>query len=133
MNKILNKYNIPVIVWAVLIMIVSSIPYLGPPPIQFTYVDKVEHFSEYAILRALFAFGLSKSRKGPVFLTVLLICAAYGIFDELHQLFIPGRDCDPFDAAADILGSAAGAGLYVLLRGKFACLSFRQASTGHAK
>jgi VanZ family protein len=133
MNNMLTKYNIPVAVWAVLIMIVSSIPYLGPPPIQFTYVDKVEHFIEYAILGALFAFGLSKSRKGPVFLTVLLICAAYGIFDELHQLFIPGRNCDPFDAAADILGAAAGAGIYVFLSGKLACLSFRQASSGDIK
>jgi VanZ family protein len=133
MKNIRNKYYIPVVIWAALIMIVSSIPYLGPLPINFSYVDKVEHFIEYAIFGTLLAFGLSKSRPGPIFLTVLLIGAAYGIFDELHQLFIPGRDCDPFDAAADIIGSAAGAGIFILLKGKFACLSFRQASSGTFK
>jgi VanZ family protein len=131
MSRNLNKYSIPVIVWAILIMIVSSIPYLGPSPINFTYSDKVEHCCEYAVLGFLLAYAFAKSRPGPVFLVVLMICAAYGIFDELHQLFVPGRNCDPMDAAADILGSAAGAGIYMWLKGRYACLSFRNARSSN--
>jgi VanZ family protein len=120
------KYFIPVAVWAALMMIVSSIPNLGAPPINFTYVDKVEHFIEYGILGFFLALAFIKTRPRPVLLVALLICAAYGIFDELHQLFIPGRFCDPFDAAADILGSAAGIYIYSLLKNRVTSLSYRR-------
>ena len=133
MGGIVTKYHIPVIIWAILIMIVSSIPYLGPSPIKFTYHDKLEHCFEYAILGFLLAYAFTKSRPGPIFLAVLAICAAYGIFDELHQLIVPGRNCDPFDALADILGSAAGAGIYIWLKGRYARLSFSNTSSASSK
>ena len=42
------------------------------------------------------------------------VAAAYGVVDELHQSYVPGRDCSAFDLVSD----AAGAALAVfLLRG----------------
>ncbi len=128
-----KKYYIPVIVWAVLIITVSSIPYLGPPPFQFTWSDKVEHFIEYSFLGFFMAYALAKTRPRPLFWVAVIICGAYGIIDELHQLYIPGRVCDPFDALADILGGAAGAGIYLWLKHRFVCLSFRQAPVENIK
>ena len=121
-----SKYYLPVVIWAVRMMIVSSIPNLGPQPLNFTFGDKIEHFIEYAILGFLLSLALFKTRSRPIMLSAIAICAAYGIIDELHQLFVPGRDADPFDALADIIGSAAGVGIYARLKNRFTSLSFRQ-------
>jgi VanZ family protein len=37
-----------------------------------------------------------------------LISAAFGLSDELHQHFVPGRDASALDLAADTVGSLAG-------------------------
>ena len=42
------------------------------------------------------------------FLYSLIIVVLYGIFDEIHQIFIPGRYFDIFDLVADVLGCLAG-------------------------
>jgi hypothetical protein len=45
----------------------------------------------------------------------VLLCTAFGVLDELHQLFIPGRFCDAADVAADMAGALVGAGASLLL------------------
>ena len=41
----------------------------------------------------------------------------YGVSDEFHQLFVPGRMCDPMDWLVDTAGAALGSGLaYLQLR-----------------
>lgn len=43
-----------------------------------------------------------------------LVASAYGVVDELHQSFVPGRDCSMFDLVSDAAGAALAV---VLLRG----------------
>ena len=45
-------------------------------------------------------------------LTATLLTTAYGVTDEYHQSFVPGRTCDPVDVAKDLAGSAAASLLY---------------------
>jgi len=42
------------------------------------------------------------------FLAAFFLAAAYGVTDEFHQYYVPGRDCSGFDLLADTAGSAAG-------------------------
>jgi VanZ family protein len=133
MEKTKTRYFIPVAVWAIIMMTVSSIPNLGPPPINFTFVDKIEHFIEYSILGFFLAFALVKTRPKPALLVAILICAGYGIIDEIHQLFIPGRFCDPFDALADILGASTGILIYAAIKNRFANLSYRRLPVENSK
>lgn len=42
------------------------------------------------------------------------LAAGYGVVDELHQSFVPGRDCSWFDLVSDASGAALAV---VLLRG----------------
>lgn len=42
------------------------------------------------------------------------IATLYGVVDELHQSFVPGRDCSMFDLVSDASGAALAV---VLLRG----------------
>jgi len=40
----------------------------------------------------------------------IVISSLYGVTDEYHQVFVPGRTFDVLDMAADAFGAAAGAG-----------------------
>jgi VanZ family protein len=40
---------------------------------------------------------------------VLLICLLTSIFDEFHQLYVPGRSAEIRDVLIDLAGSAVGA------------------------
>ncbi len=48
----------------------------------------------------------------------VLITFLYGVSDELHQWFVPGRHADGIDVLADGLGGLLGAYLFLKLRGR---------------
>ena len=75
-------------------------------PINF---DKVIHMCAYIPLAYLFYLSLKTSGINKYVFVLAVICASiYGIMDELHQFFVPGRDADVFDFAADALGAFLG-------------------------
>lgn len=68
--------------------------------------DILGHFFAYATLAlltfwALEAFGVSRPA-----LWALVVVLLYGLSDEFHQAFVPGRHPDPFDVATDLAGGA---------------------------
>lgn len=64
------------------------------------------HFVEFAVLGGLLMNALGN--RGTL-LAAVAIASAYGVTDELHQLFVPGRTTDPVDWLVDTLGALAGA------------------------
>jgi VanZ family protein len=96
--------------YAVLILIISSIPDLTPPELGFEFQDKLYHFIEYGIFSVLLFFSLLNSSrdffKKNVLVISIFIGASYAIIDEIHQRFIPGRSADILDFVADFLGVA---------------------------
>ncbi len=101
----LNIYWIISLLYMGLIFLLSS----SPPPMKlpsFPLADKLAHLLEYGLLASLIYFALGKSQANfhPIFIP-FLIAFLYGLSDELHQNFIPGRDADVFDAVADAVGS----------------------------
>lgn len=113
------RYWLPVVLWAVFIFSVSSIPGAGIPDI-FAYQDILFHIFEYALLGLLLRRALKNSRSGfsgnaaGLFL-VLLAGLLYAVSDELHQSFVPGRESSLFDVLADGLGIVLGAVIYPAL------------------
>jgi VanZ family protein len=101
------------VAWAVLIFVLSSIPGEALAPVQlFVGVDKAAHASVYAVLGACVLLAARRtwnlsSRTGVLLAAAL--AAGYGITDELHQLFVPGRSADGLDVVADGLGALLGA------------------------
>lgn len=108
------KFYLPAIVWAVLILAISSIPDLSTPSLGFSMADKIVHIAEYFILGYLTARAISSFNKEPlkIFWMSSVITSAYGILDEFHQLLIPGRTAEGLDMIADILGSILAAALF---------------------
>jgi VanZ family protein len=74
--------------------------------------DKGVHFVEYAILGFLVAQAVRRSwPKEPWLRTALFslwVAFAWGVLDELHQAFVPGRSGDTLDLIADLAGAATG-------------------------
>ena len=74
-------------------------------------LDKIFHFIIYAVLAVsvLFALPEAKYRQYPrrISLLVVLFCILYGISDEFHQSFVPGRFASVVDLAADTAGAVA--------------------------
>ena len=76
-----------------------------PAPVGAGFlISTLEHVLEYFILGLLLAASLrSDSLFLPVFLATL-----YGVSDEFHQYFIPGRVASPLDVFADFVGCFLG-------------------------
>lgn len=88
----------------VLITIESSMSDLTLPDIGISFTDKIVHFGLYGLLGWLLARGFNASAsKFPTALPIV-IGMIFAVSDELHQAFVPGRDADIFDLAADFLG-----------------------------
>ena len=71
-------------------------------------IDKLVHCLVYAVLglTAIFALTPQFRQRRPWLASgvVVLFCLFYGISDEFHQSFIPGRISSGADLAADALG-----------------------------
>ncbi len=67
------------------------------PDVGFEFSDKLVHFLEYLVLGVLLIL-VFRNRK------VLLWGALFAVIDELHQFFIPGRECGPADLAMNLIG-----------------------------
>ena len=110
MSKKRFPYTWLTLAYAVLILIISSIPDLTPPELGFEFQDKLYHFIEYGVFSVLLFFSLLNSSRDffrkNVLVISIFIGASYAIIDEIHQRFIPGRSADILDFVADFLGVA---------------------------
>ena len=72
-------------------------------------LDKGLHSIAYGVLAfsALFAVPEQKYQAHPywISLLVVLFCLLYGISDEFHQSFVPGRFLSVLDMVADTIGA----------------------------
>ena len=103
--------------WAmmVLIFVLSSMSRLPRVPGGFELDDGVAHALEYGVLAAVLLRGLAGARwrgvtVGAAWFAVLL-ATLYGVTDEVHQRFVPGRTAEVADLIADVVGATVAAGL----------------------
>jgi len=79
--------------------------------------DKILHAGSFAIGGMLWIHSLRKVgdiASGLASLLGGLICLAFGVLLEVLQRRIPGREADPNDLVADLVGIVAAMGLYLL-------------------
>ena len=106
------RYHLPVIVYAGLIFLASSISTIPSELPEFSFRDKIIHITEFMILGSLMwrsAKRWNLEIKSNRFKTlVFVIGAIYAASDEIHQLYVPGRNGSFYDWLADIIGLAIG-------------------------
>jgi VanZ family protein len=95
------------LLYAIIIFIISAIPELNPPELGFKWQDKVYHFLEYSIFSLLLFLAFFTSKKELFNKHAHLFSSLVGILyagtDEIHQLFVPGREADIIDFIFDSL------------------------------
>jgi VanZ family protein len=110
-----------VFIWLEVIFLLSSIPGVLLPqmPSDFWHFwsHRLGHIGEYSILGVLVirAYSYKKARIGVItilFLSVFIFLA--GGFDEWHQSFVPGRNCQLIDAVFDTISGAWGMFFYFI-------------------
>lgn len=116
-KKKMIRYWLPLAVYCLLIVVQSSLPI--PTPKMYS-ADKFLHFIVYCILGVLlFRAFVTLPTGSNTLLTTLMTVFVSGLIafgDEIHQIFVPSRTVDRADVLFDLIGTAAGIALYLLLR-----------------
>ena len=99
------KRFLPALIWMAVIFYFSSQPTAGviteEPTLRF-YIFKSFHIIEYGVLGILF-FNAFRKFKFSIPLAYL-----YGVSDEIHQIFTPGRTSRFTDTLIDLGGILIG-------------------------
>ena len=107
-------------VWAAMAVIfaASAMSYL--PSAARALDDGLWHGVGYGLLAALLLRALAAARweavTGRTALLAAALATSYGVTDELHQWFVPGRTAEWSDLAADATGAAVVCGALWLWR-----------------
>jgi len=104
------KPFLPALLWLVAITFLSLSSNVPMPKIDFFSPDKLAHAGAYALLTALLALGVRKSKNSPLSrknLFLIFCCAAgYGAFMEWVQgTYFPNRFFEYYDMLANASGA----------------------------
>lgn len=115
MSKIVKLW-LPVLLWMILIFTFSSMQ-VGSTS-EFYWKDfifkKSAHIIEYGILAVLIYRALTNSgiNRKKAFIYSVVIASLYGVSDEFHQSFTPGREPRFRDVAIDAVGATISLVIY---------------------
>jgi len=104
----------PAAIWAAVLFLFSRSSET-PDTTWLPFGDKLGHMALYAVLGAALAWGRQASSSRLPHFVFLLIGVLYGVIDEWHQSFVPGRESSAADVVADALGLAIGYGGYLAI------------------
>jgi VanZ family protein len=113
------QFQLPLVAWCIFIYTVSSIPQTKIPNL-LNYSDKIVHAGVFFVLCwlahvALYFQPLPGLRKRSLLLALLFVIL-FGISDEFHQMFTPGRTSEIWDLVADTAGGVIYISIYSYLR-----------------
>ncbi len=106
------------VLYAILVVVVSSWPAIKLPDIGVEWTDKLAHFSQYAVLACLVAGGWARQGGWGNWSTQwrpMVFLIVFAAIDEFHQIWIPRREASMLDWTADSLGVLVGFGLGLFL------------------
>jgi VanZ family protein len=98
--------------WMAVVFAVSSLSRLG---MAERVPDVISHPIEYGIGAVLILRAIGGPGRAPGWTAAVgavVLATLYGVTDEYHQSFVPGRHADAADVAKDLVGAAAGTVLY---------------------
>ncbi len=103
--------------WAVVLFLLSAWPDPGRA-LMLPINDKVAHFCLYAVLGIALGYAWSRAPKLMAHTLIIALGALYGVTDEWHQWYVPGRVADVRDWVADVMGLLVGYGAAVAVLGR---------------
>ncbi len=120
-NKTLLVYT-PLIIYWITLFVATSIPAESVP--SFGVGDKFNHFFGYLLLAVLLYLTFTIQVKSTFLksfsaFTAVAVSSFYGVFDEIHQMYIPGRSAEFLDWLADAAGAICGVLIISVIIKKF--------------
>ncbi len=113
------QFQLPLIAWCVFVFTASSIPSKNIPALGM-YFDKVIHFGVYGTLcwlaHVAFHHQPNISLKKYSLPAAIIFTVVFGLSDEFHQMFTPGRSAEVLDLVADTFGGLMYATIYLRFR-----------------
>ena len=120
-KQFLLLYLTPFLLYCLLIFWLSSQSdpgHLSPVAVP----DKIAHLLEYSgfgfLLLRMLTFLNPEQDVVRQLIWVLSAALLYGLSDEIHQYFVPGREFSWMDLLADGAGGYLGARLWMVFKGK---------------
>ena len=112
------QFQVPSVAWSFFIFTASSIPSQNISMLP-GFSDKMVHAGVFGILCwllhiAFFHQGNMTVKKYSLMIAIV-ITSLYGLSDEYHQMFTPGRSTEVYDLLAD----TAGAVVYAMAQLRF--------------
>ncbi|MEW5758180.1 MAG: VanZ family protein [Candidatus Omnitrophota bacterium] len=105
-------YWLPFFIWSGFLYYLSSRPAYFFPKTNIPFSDKIVHVFEYIVFSILLFRALKayiKNFKYIFIIFIVLYCTVvFGMIDELHQAFVPGRNAAMPDLVSDMLGAIIG-------------------------
>ncbi len=108
-------YLLPLVLYSSFIFYTSSISDLPtirgimtqePVPKGAWTGDQIEHIAVYSVLAFLFYRAVMQTRyKNVGVIATIFFCVAFGLLDEVHQAFVPGRTFSLLDLFWNFIGS----------------------------
>jgi len=83
----------------------STLPNLTPGAPEVESI--AGHLSVFGVLAALWWWALRSAGVRRPAAWAFIIAVVYGMSDEFHQRYVPGRMADLFDLSLDAIGAAA--------------------------
>lgn len=112
-----HLYKLPAILYSILIFFLSSLPQSEIPHVRIIGFDKFLHFTEYLLYGMTLMLAYTRAKSPLVlknaFTASVITGILYAVSDEIHQLFVVGRDCSIGDFSADALGVTFGVFLFL--------------------
>lgn len=99
----------PLVIYWIILFVLTSLP-TGLAIETRDVSDKLLHFGAYGLLSVLLYLNLYFQNKFLLLnkysaLYTILVASVYGLLDEIHQMFVPGRSAEFLDWLADFSGS----------------------------
>jgi VanZ family protein len=123
-NRILRSFParmLPALLWMAAIFAMSAQHAVPQPPGLSTELTAIAgHLVSYGLLALLLLWALPTSTVRPryCFALAILLASLYGLSDEFHQSFVPGRSATVFDVCVDALGAVLAISLYAARRSR---------------
>ncbi|MBD3299598.1 MAG: hypothetical protein GF341_13155, partial [candidate division Zixibacteria bacterium] len=115
----IRYWRIAAVIYAILVVSVSSWPGVSLPNVGEGDLDKILHLIQYAVLGFLAARGWGPQRRSRTSAWLAWLPAAvllvFAAADEYHQKWIPGRYAEVGDWVSDVFGIAIGYFLGIVL------------------
>lgn len=106
-------YIVPVILYCATIFYISSLTIIPGPAGTPLINDKIKHAILYLGLSILTYRTINQTKyKKHAYLIAIIFATLYGISDEIHQHFVPGR----IYSIGDMIANAVGSNLILIKR-----------------